>query len=352
MRLKNRIGELLAEVLSGSWRHAPPTLELTEEELATVTPALLETGGGALGSRRVQNSRWRDSRAASELKQAYRIHAVQAMLHELQIKEVVELLRANGVESVVVKGWAIARLYVEPGLRPYGDIDLCVDPSQYQFAKKLVDHFATTDVRVDLHQGFSKFGDQSWSELYARTRTLEIDGVPVRTLAAEDHLRLLCFHFLREGAWRPLWLCDIAVATETRPADFDWDLCLESDESRDYVGCTVMLAKDLLDANLDGVPPAVFAKRMPSWLRPAVLDEWRVRSMYQRHRSPLTSVWRRPITTLRNIRSHWPGAIEATINLNAAFDEKARWPLQIGSCFRRTQDFLQRSYLQSREISN
>lgn len=343
MRRKKRIGELLAKVLSGSWRHAPPTLELTKEELATVTPALLETGGGALGWRRVQHSRWRTSSLASELQQAYRIHAVQAMLHQLQIKEVVELLRSNGVESVLVKGWAIARFYVEPGLRPYGDIDLCVDPNQYQIAKRLVRHFATTDIRVDLHQGFSKFGNHAWNELYARARCLEIEGVPVRTLASEDHLRLLCFHFLREGAWRPIWLCDIAVATETRSADFDWDLCLGTDESRNYVGCTLELAKDLLEANLDGVPPVVFAKQMPSWLLPAVLNEWRVRSMYQRHRSPLTSVWRRPITTLLNIRSHWPGAIEATINLNAAFDERPRWPLQVGSCFRRTQDFLQRS---------
>jgi hypothetical protein len=342
---RQNISELLARVLTGAWRQALPALEITAAELTTVTPALLQTGAGALGWRRVHGScPPHTSAAASELLQAYRIHAVQAVLHELQIKDAVQLLRSHGVEPIVVKGWSIARMYVEPGLRPYGDIDLCVNPDQYLIAKKLVADLATRDIRVDLHEGFVRLGNQSWNELHSRSRCLEIDGVEVRTPGPEDHLRLLCFHFLREGAWRPLWLCDVAVATETRPADFDWNLCFGTNEtSRNYVVCTLLLAKRLLQANLDGVPDAELAKKLPAWLLPAVLKEWRVRSMYQRHRSPLTSAWRRPITTLRRIRSHWPGAIEATVTLNSAFDETPRWPLQVRSSFRRVQDFLRRA---------
>lgn len=332
-------------MLAGSWRRAFPALEITAEELVTVIPALLQTGGGALGWRRVSASQWHTSAGASELLQAYRIHAVQAALHELQIKETVQLLRANGIEPILVKGWSVARLYVEPGLRPYGDIDLCVNPDQYLIAKRLADDLATRDIPVDLHKGFVRFGNQSWDELHSRSRCLEIEGVEIRTLGPEDHLRLLCFHFLREGAWRPLWLCDVAVATETRSADFDWNLCFGTDEtSRNYVVCTLMLAKRLLQANLAGVPDTVFRKEMPAWLLPAVLNEWRVRSMYQRHRYPLTSAWRRPITTLRKIRNHWPNAIEATISLNVAFDETSRLPLQVGSCFRRTYYSLARVF--------
>ena len=336
-------GKLLARVLAGSWRLTLPALEITTEELNAIKPALLQTGAGALGWRRVQAWRWHTSAPASELLQAYRIHSVQAVLHELQIKETVQLLRSYGVEPILVKGWAIARLYVEPGLRPYGDIDLCVHPDQYLIAKRVADELATRDIRVDLHKGFAKFGNQSWNELHSRSRCLEIDGVEVRTLGPEDHLRLLCFHFLREGAWRPLWLCDVAVATERRAADFDWNLCFGTNEtSRNSVVCTLLLAKYLLHANLDGIPDTAFPKHMPTWLLPAVLKEWRVRSMYQRHKFPLTSIHRRPITTLRSIRNHWPSPIEATMSLNAAFDETPRWLLQLGSCFRRTHDFLRR----------
>jgi hypothetical protein len=337
------VSELVARVLAGSWRPAPPPLEITVEELALAIPVLLKTGAGALAWRRVQASHRHHTSATSELLQAYRIHAVQSVLHELQIKAAIQLLRTNGVEPILVKGWSIARLYGDPALRPYGDIDLCVTPAQYPIAIRLTDNSATRDMRVDLHKGFVKFGNQSWDELYSRSRCLEIDGVEVRTLAPEDHLRLLCFHFLREGAWRPLWLCDVAVAIETRAADFDWDLCFGTNEtSRNYVACTLMLASCLLQVNLNGIPDNVLAKQMPAWLLPAVLKQWRVHSMYQRHRSPLTSVWRRPITTLRGIRHHWPSAIEATVTLNTAFDETPKWSLQFRSCYRRMHDFLQR----------
>jgi hypothetical protein len=332
-------------MLAGSWRQALPALEITAEELVTVIPALLQTGAGALGWRRVQASHQHNSAGASELLQAYRIHAVQAVLHELQIKEAVQLLRSNGVEPILVKGWSIARLYVEPGLRPYGDIDLCVNPDQYLIAKRLTTDLAARDIRVDLHKGFVRFGNQSWDELHSRSHCVEIEGVEVRTLGPEDHLRLLCFHFLREGAWRPLWLCDVAVATETRAKVFDWSLCFGTNEtSRNYVVCTLMLAKHLLQAKLDDIPTIPFAKQMPTWLLPAVLKEWRVRSMYQRHRSPLTSTWRRPIATLRNIRHHWPSPIEATINLNTVFDETPRWPFQVRNCFLRIHDSLRRVF--------
>ena len=340
---RQNISDLLARVLAGSWRQAVPALEITAEELTTVTPALLQTGAGALGWRRVSTSHRHTSAAGSELLQAYRIHAVQAVLHELQIQETVQLLHSKGVEPILVKGWSIARLYIEPALRPYGDIDLCVNPDQYLITKRLADDLATRDIRVDPHKGFARFGNQSWKELHSRSRCLEIQGVEVRTLGPEDHLRLSCFHFLREGAWRPLWLCDVAVATETRPADFDWDLCFGTNEaSRNYVVCTLMLAKRLLQANLNGVPYAVFAKQIPAWVLPAVLEQWRIRSMYQRHRYPLTSAWRRPLTTLRSMRNHWPSAIEATISLNTAFEETPRLPLQLVSCFRRTRDAWQR----------
>jgi hypothetical protein len=333
--------KLMAWVLAGAWRRIPPALEISAEELAGIIPVFLETGAGALVWRLVRNSNLRTSPAALQLQQAYRLHAVQAALHEREIQEVVELLRSNDVEPVLVKGWAIARLYDEPGLRPYGDIDLCVDPDQYLTAKALLEDEVYRKYRVDLHKGVVRLGNQPWGELYSRSRCLEIDGVRVRTLGPEDHLRLLCFHFLREGAWRPLWLCDVAVALEARPTDFDWDLCLGTTlRSRDCVAYTLALAQHLLKANVEGVPATACAKQLPTWLLPSVLKEWEVRSVYERHRSPFTFARRRPIHTLRRIRCHWPSPVEATISLRARFDEKPRLLFQIGTCFWRTLNFL------------
>lgn len=338
-------GRLIAKTLAGAWRRYPPPLEITARELADVTPLLLQTGAGALGWRQVQHSGLRISTAALQLQQAYYLHAVQAELHERRVREAIELFRSNGIEAVLVKGWAIARLYVDPGLRPCGDIDLCVDPDQYPAAKAVLDEVVSLKYRIDLHKGFEKFGfgRQIWRELHTRCSFLAMGDLPVRTLSSEDHLRLLCFHFLREGAWRPLWLCDVALSLEERPPDFDWELCLGTTaRSKDSVIYTIALAQYLLQANLEGVPPIARAKRMPSWLLPSVLKEWDMRSMYERHRSPFALVHHRPIHTLRRIGCHWPSPVEATINLNAPFNEAPRLPIQIGDSFMRAMSFVLR----------
>ena len=47
-------------------------------------------------------------------------------MHEVRLREVVTILHEAGIEVLVSKGWSIARLYPQAGLRPYGDLDLHV----------------------------------------------------------------------------------------------------------------------------------------------------------------------------------------------------------------------------------
>src|SRR5713226_4180316 len=118
----DRKSRLIARVLAGSWRFSRPPLDLSSDELRIVTPALLETGAGALGWRRVEASSLRTTPAAFELQQAYRLHSLQAVGHERNLAQILTLFNAEAVEAILVKGWAIARQYPEPGLRPYGDV--------------------------------------------------------------------------------------------------------------------------------------------------------------------------------------------------------------------------------------
>ncbi|HVS81418.1 MAG TPA: nucleotidyltransferase family protein [Pyrinomonadaceae bacterium] len=344
MRRELNKGSLIAEVLAGSWRQFPSPLEITAEQLEIATPSLLESGAAALGWKRVSNSNLRTSTAALQLEQAYRLHALQSAIHERDIQNILSIQERAGIEPVLVKGWAIARLYPEAGLRPYGDIDLCVSPKQFEAAKAALGNDAN-NTQVDLHQGFVKLDTRSWDELYARSQLLKIDRVEVRVLGLEDHLRALCYHFLREGAWRPLWLCDIAVAVESRPADFDWDLFKDGNSKRrDWFACAIALARHLLGADLDGVPEAIAEKRLPGWLIPSVLKAWEVRSMFHRHKTPMTNLWRRPSYSLKpkNLRTHWPNAIEGTIGVNGPFNEMPRLPFQLGNCAVRAIDYLRR----------
>src|SRR5690349_9636225 len=124
-------GRLVGRVLAGSWRDPLPALDLTPADLDRVSPLLLDTGAAALGWRRLRPTPLAGLRAAHRFREFYRSHGLQAALHERSVAGLVGHLRSVGVEPLLAKGWAVARLYPEPGLRPFGDIDLCVPPEQY-----------------------------------------------------------------------------------------------------------------------------------------------------------------------------------------------------------------------------
>jgi hypothetical protein len=335
-------GSLIAKVLQSSWHKSPSPLEISSDELNIVTSSLLESGAGALGWKRVSNSELRTTPAALELEQAYRLHALQSAIHERDIEQALKLLGSAGFEPILVKGWAIARLYPEVGLRPYGDLDLCVAPEEHSAARLALKTESDKIFNVDLHRGLKTLDDKSWVELFAHSRPLKLRNIEVRVPSPEDHLRVLCFHFLREGAWRPLWLCDIAVGLETRAADFDWDLFSGSNNRRQkWFACAIALAHLLLGANMDGVPEAIRNARLPSWLLPSVLKAWEVRSMSKRHRTPTSTAWRNPHQALEldYVRSHWPNPIEATIGVHGPFNEIPRLPFQLGNCAMRAIHF-------------
>jgi Uncharacterised nucleotidyltransferase len=335
-------GHLVAVALAGAWRDVPPALELDEVELEEIAPLLLRSGAAALCWRRVNQSGWRDVPAAKELRQAYRRCALKNALNQQTIERAIALLRSAEVEPILVKGWAAARLYPEPGLRPYGDVDLCVRPEQFARAEGALENVADVRCAVDLHCGFAKFGGGNVEAIYARSGLASLGETKVRVLSAEDHLRILSIHMLREGAWRPLWLCDIASAIEARGADFDWELCLTKNRRRaDWVICAMRLAQQLLGASIDETPAARFNRPLPRWLVPTILKEWdsKVTSMSQRHTAPMASFLRYPAGVLKGLRHRWPNPIEATVSMNGLFNELPRLPFQLGNCVARTAKF-------------
>jgi hypothetical protein len=333
---------LVAVALAGAWHDVPPALELEATELDRIAPLLLRSGAAALGWRRVRRSELRDVAAAKELRQAYRRCALQNTLNQQTIERAIAILRSAGVEPILVKGWAAARLYPEMGLRPYGDIDLCVRPEQFAAAETVLKDLPDVRSEVDLHKGFAKFGGGNVDDIYERSRLVKLGETEARVLCAEDHLRILSIHMLREGAWRPLWLCDIATAIETRGADFDWDNCLTDDRRRaDWVICAMRLAQQLLGARLDETPAARITRPLPRWLVPTILKEWesKVPSMSQRHNAPMASFFRYPAGVLRGLRHRWPNPIEATVSMGGSFNKLPRLPLQFGNCLARTAKF-------------
>lgn len=306
---------------------------------------LLGSGAGALGWWRVRDCDLSASASALEFQQAYLIQTLYASIYEQELKEALTLLRAGGIEPVLVKGWAVARLYPERGLRPYGDVDLCVRPERYLEAKNILGGGQTGKSCVDLHEGFFTLDHLDAEPLYARSQLVSLDDAQVRVLAPEDHLRILCLHLLRHSAFRPLWLCDIAAMLESRSASFDWDACLSGNHRQaDWVACAIGLAHRLLGVRVDDTPVAARARHLPSWMVPHVLRLWEspYPALYppMSYHPPLATYLRRPAGVLKALRVRWPDPIEATVRMKGPFNEAPRLPFQIAYCFVRAAKFL------------
>lgn len=334
-------GLLVASVLKGSWREdlrPVDPVDIDAEALTEILPLLTMGGVAGLVWRKLRGTSAANSEAGHQLRGIYRYDALRNAVHANQLKEVIVALDEKGIESVLVKGWSLGPLYPEPGLRLFGDIDLCVRPRDFRAAGIALEGAPGSRGLVDLHCGFGKFYETRTEELFARSESRDLDGTSVGVLKFEDHFRFLCLHLLRHGGNRPLWVCDIAAALDVINDDFDWDLCLSDDPRQaELVAGAIGIASELLGANVEGFPVAERARSIPRWMISTVLSEWSVPFSLP---SQVVSHLRKPLELVRELPRHWPNAIEATINLGGRLNDRPRWPLQIGDAVAKTWGLL------------
>jgi hypothetical protein len=331
---------LVAAVLTHSWRREPSPSNLSAVELAEITPFLLKTGSSGLAWWRVQHSELRTSSAGLKLKHAYISHVLGAELQEGEIVQAFELLRSAGIEPLLGKGWAITRFYPEAGLRSYTDIDLCVRAQDHSIAGNTLSDLKAQGCWLDLHTEFRPL-DRTVEELYLHSRLVPLGEAEIRVLAFEDQLRLSCLHMLYHGVFRPVWLCDLGLALESLPSEFDWDYFL-SGKQRYTVGvlCALGLAHQLLGARLpEDSPLALRNRHLPGWLIPSVLEQWGKMEHYM-YSLPMAFHLRHPEGLFKALRLRWPNPIQATARVGGPFNELPRLLFQIAECFQRTGKFL------------
>jgi hypothetical protein len=339
-REATRKGNLVAQVLAGAWRSSgAANLQVSEPELDAVTPLLYDSGTAALAWRRLSKTSLASSSSAEILHQAYRLQSLQSEIHEQKIQKVFRLLRQAQVEAVLAKGWAIAGLYADRALRPYGDIDLCVRAKDFKSVEDVLAAPEAKDCWVDLHKHFSEVDERTIDELFARSRTVSLGEEEIRILGQEDQLALSSIHLLKHGAWRPLWLCDVGVVIESLPATFDWDICLGRNTTRaHWIMCAIGLAKRLLGANTERLPPEMKTE-LPAWLIENVIKQWAnpfaIDQPPMSHPVPMADLLRHPAGLLNGLRRRWPNPIIATISVNGEFNNLPRLPYQMANCLSR-----------------
>jgi putative nucleotidyltransferase-like protein len=343
---QTRKGQLVARMLAGSWRMSfSSPLSISEAELDEVTPLLYGSGAAALGWWRLRQTDRSATPSAVVLQQAYRLQALQAAIHEQKLEKVFRLLRQASVDAVLAKGWAAAALYPDPALRPYGDIDLCIRPEHFIKAQAVLTSPEASDCWVDLHKAFSEINDRSFEDLFSRSRRVTLGFEQIRILGAEDQLALQSVHLLKHGAWRPVWLCDIGATIEALPEGFSWDVCFGKKGNRaNWICSAILLAHELLEANIDSLPISKRPKSLPAWLIRNVLVQWvtpfALNQPPMSHPVPMGNLLHDTGAFLHGIRHRWPNPIIATVSTHGNFNNFPRLPYQIGNWVLRAAQFL------------
>jgi len=338
-------GEIVRRILVGSWRQEPAAVSFSEEELTRALPRLRGSGAGSLTWWRIRKTSLSSTKSASELLQTYKYNTLISAVREAEIVNAFVKFREHGIEPLLIKGWSAARPYPEPGLRPYGDIDLVVRNQDLEKAEAVRQSFGDKKFSIDLdHSEITTLDHRTVDEFFERSTLAPLNGTTIRVLSPEDHLRVIAIHTLKHGVWRPLWLCDIAAAVEKRPSDFDWEYCLGKDtRQRRWVLSAIRIANELLQANISGTP-ATTTKELPWWLKPTILKEWAApysaKQEYNRHEAPMMSYLRKPAGLIRDLKNRWPNPIAATIDLGGQINALPRLPFQLGNCFLRTARFV------------
>lgn len=269
----------------------------------------------------------------------YRFYLLRKRHAENLILNAFRGFRRAGIEPILIKGWAAARNYPEYKSRFFGDVDLAVSAFDFDRATLLIKEESLGG--IDLHRELRHFDTVDWSRLVEDSDVVDLDGENIRILGAEDHLRVLCVHWLTNGGENRERLWDIAYAVDNRPKDFDWSRCLDviSPTRRQWIIATIGIAHKYLGLEIDGLPFSDEARDLPKWLTRCLEKEWSrnvelltLHSQLKHPKSLMQQIWKRIP----------PNPIMATVDCEGDFDHGTRAGYQIRDIFKRLIPSVQR----------
>lgn len=244
-----------------------------------------------------------------------------------------------GFKPLLIKGWAAAQFYPLPSERRFNDIDLMVDPRCYRAALEFLEN--QTEIEIDLHEGAKLLDSVPFEKIYERAETVQCGGTKILVPCAEDHLRILCVHWLIDGGAKKEKLWDIYYAIENRPASFDWERCLviAGETRRKWIVCTIALAHKYLGLPIEHTPVAGKIGEIPKWVIKALEKEWASDTFI----IPLHYCLSDRKKLWRQIKKRLPpNPIQATVEMEGEFDNRSRIPYQIGDILLRLKPSIKR----------
>jgi len=236
------------------------------------------------------------------VRQAAGHEAVHAMLMLGELRRLLRTLNERDIPAVVLKGPVLGeRVYPEPSLRPFGDIDLLIheinletvagllrergyvdknEPDQHNgrlhhchgLFQRIMRHPESGAI-IEIHCDHLQIGLEpvSMDEIWARSEPIAFGNQCARSLATPDLFVQLCVHLHRHGFERLIWFKDLDLLV--RRGVVDWDaVCARARQE----GCTESVAYTLW------LLERVLHTPLPSAARDLVVSQGRVsRAMYR-----------------------------------------------------------------------
>ena len=252
-----------------------------------------------------------------------------------------EMFREAGIEPILIKGLAAGRYYPENEPRVSIDLDLAVAAKDFEKADKIAQSEAADGLAVDLHREVRHLDTVPWEELFANSVTMPLEGGEIRIPCREDHLRIVCLHWLTDGGRNKERLYDVYYAVKNREPEFDWDrfFNIVSPTRQRWLECTLGLAAKYLGLDLDNTPAAGADEKLPRWLTETVEREWSAEVKFE----PMeVSVFDRKKFFQQLGRRLNPNPIWATVQAEGSFDAPTRLHYKIANAFRRIPDSYRR----------
>ena len=205
------------------------------------------------------------------------IEKFQMLNYQLNLRNVAEIYEVFGrynISPILIKGLAAAQIYPKPYQRVFSDIDLAVDPKQFDTAQKIIkDH----KFNIDLHRGLRHLDTLDWETLYQNSKLKDLGTTTIRVLRYEDHLRVLCVHWLNDGGADRTRLWDIYFALVQKGDDINWERfygCV-SPRRKKWLITVVLLVRDYFGLDLKNAPFESDELHLPEWVKREVEKDWK-----------------------------------------------------------------------------
>ncbi|OGO04186.1 MAG: hypothetical protein A2Y73_05215 [Chloroflexi bacterium RBG_13_56_8] len=284
MPLSDATREMLLVFAAGDMARPLPYLDVDWGEVFQAV-----SQHGLLGLTHRYLEEWKSSGYPPEefrgwVREAYRRRAIRMALMYREIGRVLSQLTESGLEYLVLKGPVLAqRVYPDPGLRTFNDLDLLVRERDWTVAHealvgmgfkslenlaqpppKLVPQAVLYEQKyqhpqgelwVEVHYGDllnTGLASRDVEGFWERAERLELEGVPLCALSLTDQLIHLCAHAHYHGYTRLNWFSDLAFLLRDHGARISWPQLIETvrrEEAQVPVFYTLVFLQALL-----GVP--------------------------------------------------------------------------------------------------